>query len=193
MITLPILKSWTSRQVVTPADMNGQVYDVHNALYTVANDHEASINKLKANPILSVTLQRSIVLDANGSTVVYWNTSQPLARVGNWATTDGGTIKVPEAGTYRFTMNYGGWSTAVGASCKAHAWIATDPGTTSGAFLYPPNGGDASTTSFTFAATLVAGHSFTAYLVSWWNGFQSDSGPGDERKAWNLTVEKISG
>ncbi|MFJ4093434.1 hypothetical protein ACIPYS_17790 [Kitasatospora sp. NPDC089913] len=192
MIPLPTLKSWVSRQVIGPADMNSQVYDVHNALYTVANDHETSINRLKANPVLSVTLQNSIVLGANASTVVYWNTSNPLARVGTWATTDGGTIKVPESGTYRFTMNYGGWSTDA-ATCKAHAWIATDPGPSSGAFLYPPGGGDASTTSFTFAATLVAGHSFTAYVVAWWNGFQSDAGPGEDRKSWTLTVEKISG
>ncbi|MET8702742.1 hypothetical protein ABZW10_28365 [Kitasatospora sp. NPDC004723] len=192
MISLPALKSWVSRQVIGPADMNSQVYDVHNALYTVANDHEASINKLKANPVLSVTLQNPIVLGANASTVVYWNTSQPLARVGNWATTDGGTIKVPEAGVYRFTMNYGGWSTGVGATCKARAWVSTDPGQSSGAYLYPPAGGDAATTSFTFAAPLAAGQSFTAYLVSWWNGFQSH-GTGDEKNAWNLTVEKISG
>ncbi|MFF1908614.1 hypothetical protein [Kitasatospora sp. NPDC058218] len=192
MITLPTLKGWTSRQVISPADMNGQVYDVHNALYTVAADHENQINKIKANPVLSVTLQNSIVLGANGSTVVYWNTSNPLARVGTWATTDGGTIKVPEAGTYRFTMNYGGWTTAASPT-KAHAWIATATGATSGAFLYPPNNGDSATTSFSFAATLSAGHDFTAYLVAWWNGFQSDGGPSDERNAWNLTVEKISG
>ncbi|MFD4904985.1 hypothetical protein [Kitasatospora purpeofusca] len=178
--------------MIGPADMNGQVYDVHNALYTVATDHETSINRLKANPVLSITLQNTVSLDANASTVVYWNTSQPLAKVGTWATTDGGTIKVPETGVYRFTMSYGGWTTG-SATCKAHAWIATDPGQSGGAFLYPPGGGDASTTSFTFAASLVAGHSFTAYLVSWWNGFQSDAGPGDDRKSWNLTVEKISG
>ncbi|MCX4685479.1 hypothetical protein OG401_14345 [Kitasatospora purpeofusca] len=168
------------------------MYDVHNALYTVAADHENQINKIKANPVLSVTLQNSLVLAANSSSVVYWNTSSPLARVGTWATTDGGTIKVPESGTYRFTMNYGGWSTGAGVTCKAHAWIATDPGASSGAFLYPPGGGDAATTSFTFAATLVAGHSFTAYVISWWQGFQSDAGLED-RKSWNLTVEKISG
>ncbi|MFJ9771827.1 hypothetical protein ACIRVF_11335 [Kitasatospora sp. NPDC101157] len=192
MITLPTLKSWTSRQVVAPADMNGQIYDVHNALYSVANDHEASINKLKANPVLSVALQNSVVLGANGSTVIYWNTSQPLARVGTWATTDGGTIKVPEAGTYRFTMSYGGWSTG-GSTCKAHAWIATSPGATTGAFIYPPTNGDAQSTSFTFAATLNTGDAFTAYMVSWWQGFRSDGGPSDERNAWNLTAEKVSG
>ncbi|MFE4513757.1 hypothetical protein ACFRMQ_06080 [Kitasatospora sp. NPDC056783] len=177
-----------SRQVIGPADMNSQVYDVHNALYTVANDHEASINQLKANPVLSVTLQNPLSLPANASSVAYWNTSNPLARVGTWATTDGGTIKVPEAGVYRFTMSSGGWS--VTGLSKVRAWIIT-PTARGGGFYYPPLN-EPATNSFTLTARMNAGESFTAWVVSWWNGFRSDNGLGDDRDSWNLTVEKIS-
>ncbi|MFB7906406.1 hypothetical protein ACFC1T_08265 [Kitasatospora sp. NPDC056076] len=191
LISLPSLKPWTSRQVIGPADLNGQIYDVHNALYTVANDHDASINKLKGNPVLSLALQNSITLGANSSTMVYWNTSQPLARVGTWATSDNGSFQVPEAGVYKFTMSWGGWSTG-GSTAKCRAWVGTRDFNVSG-FLYPPTGGDASSNSFTAAMQVPAGGTFAAYVVAWWQGFQSDGGNANERSAWNLTVEKISG
>ncbi|MFJ5066523.1 hypothetical protein ACIQC7_08915 [Kitasatospora sp. NPDC088556] len=138
-----------------------------------------------------MALQNSVALGANSSTMVYWNMAQPLARVGTWASSDGGSIQVPEAGTYRFTMSWGGWSTG-NSSAKCRAWIGTREYNVSG-FLYPPTNGDGSSNSFTAAMQLAAGATFAAYVVAWWQGFKSDSGGADERSCWNLTVEKISG
>ncbi|MFJ7907494.1 hypothetical protein [Kitasatospora sp. NPDC096204] len=190
MITLPALKSWVSRQVIGPADMNSQVYDVHNALYTVANDHENAINQLRANPVISLTLQNPVIVDTNQATTVYWNTNNPIAKVGYWNSPDGGTLIVPESGVYRITMSWGGWGYGT-STPKVRAWVYSPAGKIGG-FLYPPIDGNAGSNSFTMAVRLRAGEAFAAYVVSWWAPFRSDNGPGDERESWNLTAEKIA-
>ncbi|MDH6705412.1 hypothetical protein P3T27_002122 [Kitasatospora sp. MAA19] len=181
--------------MIGPADLNGQIYDVHDALYKTVTDHDSSINRLKVNPVLHLGLAGTFQLAADSSSVVYWDTAHPITKVGAWDLSSTTDIKVPEAGVYRAHMSLGGWSTG-SANAKVRGSLSGG-GRSHGAIMYGMPGsdtyGDTTTTSFQMMATLNAGDAISANIVSWWQGFRSDLGPGYDRDVWSLQIEKISG